>query len=233
MDSSVLCWDPFPFPLWDTDKAWWSNVQRKAQFPPAYHCSISSSVLPEIDGVRGWTKARDLKAINCFLFLSFFFFFTAEEGDITIRLCWLAADHKLSWAPPVFMTGGGGTGELRGLLGTGLASIVPLATFHSRSFSLLVTLLHSSSSHQASVSRFSALFWSHSQPCVALGFFIAPVFLVPYFNGVHILYIALPLVSELPSSPPLSVCHPLGLEIGLGSNKIFDFITVTCKSKYI
>lgn len=53
------------------------------------------------------------------------------------------------------------------------------------------------------------------------------------FNGVHILYIALSLVSELPSSPPLSVCHPLGLEIGLGSNKVFDFITITCKSKYI
>lgn len=28
----------------------------KAQFLPAYHCSISSSMLPEIDGERSWTE---------------------------------------------------------------------------------------------------------------------------------------------------------------------------------
>lgn len=82
---------------------WWSNVQRKAQFPQAYHCSISSSVLPEIDGVRGWTKARDWKAINCFF---------AEDGDITIRPRRLAG--TTSWAElHLFLwqaEGGGGGG---------------------------------------------------------------------------------------------------------------------------
>lgn len=76
------------FPLWDTDTLQWSNVQRKAQFPPAYRCSISSSMLPEIDGVRGWTKASDWKAIN---------YFFAVEGDITIRLVgWLGPQAELS-----------------------------------------------------------------------------------------------------------------------------------------
>lgn len=63
----LLCWVEIPyFSLSDTDMVRWSNVQRKAQFPQAYHCSISSSMLPEIDGVMGWTKASDWKAINYF-----------------------------------------------------------------------------------------------------------------------------------------------------------------------
>lgn len=107
---------------------WWSNAQRKAQFPTAYHCSISSSLLPEIDEVTGWTKAREWKAINCFF---------AEEGDITIRPCQLAGTtswaelHLLLWQATG--EGWGGCGGLRGVFGTGLASIVALAMFHSHS----------------------------------------------------------------------------------------------------
>jgi len=41
-------------------------------------------------------------------------------------------DHKLSWAPPVFMTDEGGTGGV----GTGLLPIMELAVFHSHSLSL-------------------------------------------------------------------------------------------------
>ncbi len=83
----------FTFPLRDTDKVRWSNVQRKAQFPPAYQCTISSCVLPEIDGVRDWTKAKDWKAINCWW---------GWHYHKALSAGW---DHKLSWAPPVFMTG--------------------------------------------------------------------------------------------------------------------------------
>lgn len=82
---------------------WRSNVRRKAQFPQAYHCSIRSSMLPEIDGVMGWTKASGWNAIN---------YFFAVEGDITIRsVGWLGPQGELN--PTCFYDRG------RGGLGAG------------------------------------------------------------------------------------------------------------------
>lgn len=44
-------------------------------------------------GVRDWTKAKDWKAINCWW---------GWHYHKALSAGW---DHKLSWAPPVFMTG--------------------------------------------------------------------------------------------------------------------------------
>lgn len=136
------CFEPLYGPLWDRDSMWWSHVQSKANFPPAYRRSISCSVFPEINRVRGWTKARDWKAINCF-------FSSAEGCDITIRSCRPQAELSSTC---FYDERRGGAEGAEGALGTGLASIVALAMFHSHSFSLPGSELHPLSFHQASVS---------------------------------------------------------------------------------
>lgn len=148
MDSSVLCWDILLFPWGIQIRHGEVMFRGKHNSPPAYQCSISSSMLPEIDGVRDWTKAKDWKAINCWW---------GWHYHKALSAGW---DHKLRWAPPVFMTGERGNwGGLRSVLGSGLASIVMLAVFHSYSFYL--TLLYFSSPHQASVSRCLSLCYFH------------------------------------------------------------------------
>lgn len=99
------------------------NVQRKALFLPAYHCSISSSLLPEIDGERSRAKARDWKDINCFF---------AEDGDINIRHRWLAA--TTSWADLHLFLWQAKEGW-RGEFGITLTPVVVLAEFHRLSVS--------------------------------------------------------------------------------------------------
>ena len=168
---------------------WWSHVQRKANFPPAYRRSISCSVFPEIDRVRGWTKARDWKAINCF-------FSSAEEDDITIRSCRPQAElsstcfyderRGRAWQR-ISINSGAGNVSLSLLLSPRLRAPSPL---FSSSFCL------------------SVLFWSHSQPGLTWIFF-SLVFLVQYFYGIHILHLTLP--HSLLSVPPFCLCLPLGL----------------------
>lgn len=133
---------------------WRNNVQRKAQFPQAYHCSISSSMLPEIDGVMG--KASDWKAIN---------YFFAVEGDITIRsVGWLGPQAELS--STCFYDRRRGVGVLGGVFGTGLATVVVLVMLHSHSLPATLTsaFLYPPSFHQACVSlSLFLLFGSNSE----------------------------------------------------------------------
>lgn len=70
------------------------------QFPAAYRCSISSRVLPEIDGVRVGLAQKDWKVINCLLF--FFFLLFCRAGQRYHEALWARWNHNLSWAPPVF-----------------------------------------------------------------------------------------------------------------------------------
>lgn len=109
--------------------------RRKAQFPQAYHCSFSSSMLPEIDGVMGWTKASHWKAINYFL---------AVEGDITIRsVGWLGPLAELSSTCFYDRRGGAGGCTWRWISnssGAGIASL-SLSPSHIDQCSVLHHLL--------------------------------------------------------------------------------------------
>lgn len=219
------------FPLRDTDKVWWSNVQRKARFLPAYHCSISSSVLPEIDGVRGWTKARDWKAINYFLF---FLCWGGWHYHKALSAGW---DHKLSWAPPVFMTGeGGARGGAEG------------CAWHRISIN--------SDAGNVSLSLF--LSPSHSAPCLFYSIFFSSSFCLSLFLCAILIPLSalsisdflltgilstiflwhshpphptssLSLLSVPPLCPPLSFSHTWGCRWGWKVTKYM----ISCKNKYI
>lgn len=124
LTDGFLC---FP-PRGDKDQAQWSNIQRKAQYPAVYHCSINSNHASRNRWVERLDDSNRLKSDHKALLATWY--------------------PQPSWAPPVLWQVMGG-----GLLGTKLAPIAVLAMFHLPH----VTSLQPSSSNLVSVSFLCAI----------------------------------------------------------------------------